>query len=233
MLYVSEPVIAIVGGLLQGERSIRHALAHGSFGLGTLSQLDGEVVVLDGVAYHQGPEGRSKRLSGQEVTPFMTMTRFDRTKAHHFDLQPVGDYKQLMDQIKGKFRSENVVYAVLIEGSFPYVQSRAVCKQEGHVRLKTAAEHQVVSEQRDMEGHLVGFWSPPFAGSSINVPGFHFHFLSADKQHGGHVLQVKMEKGRAWLVEIHRVQVDFPFREEYLDSELDPKQASVDLAAAE
>jgi len=233
LLYVSEPVIDLLDGLLQGERSVGHALSHGCFGLGTLSQLDGEVVVLDSVAYHQGPEGSTKRLTGHEISPFMTVTRFDRTQARQFDLEPTGDYKQLQEQISAKFRSQNLVYAILIEGSFPYVQSRAVCKQEGRVRLKTAAQHQVVSEQRDMEGHLVGFWFPTFAGSSINVPGFHFHFLSAEKDHGGHVLELKMERGKAWLLEIHRAQVDFPFREEYLESELDTKQASGDLAAAE
>jgi hypothetical protein len=43
----------------------------------------------------------------------------------------------------------------------------------------------------------VGFWCPAFVGSNLNVPGFHFHFLSADKQRGGHVLQVEVREGAA------------------------------------
>lgn len=44
---------------------------------------------------------------------------------------------------------------------------------------------------------MVGFWCPAFVGSNLNVPGFHFHFLSADKQRGGHVLQLEMQQGAA------------------------------------
>jgi hypothetical protein len=61
---------------------------------------------------------------------------------------------------------------------------------------------QVVSECIDERGVLVGFWCPPFVGSNLNVPGFHFHFLSADRQRGGHVLQLRMEQGSAWLQEV-------------------------------
>lgn len=56
---------------------------------------------------------------------------------------------------------------------------------------------QIVFEHRQQEGVLVGFWCPAFVGSSLNVPGFHFHFLSADKQRGGHVLQLEMLTGAA------------------------------------
>jgi acetolactate decarboxylase len=36
-------------------------------------------------------------------------------------------------------------------------------------------------------GTLVGFWTPDYA-KSLNVPGYHLHFLSADRRHGGHLL---------------------------------------------
>ena len=42
-LYIAEPIITLVDGLLRGEHNIAHALAHGDFGLGTLNNLDGEV----------------------------------------------------------------------------------------------------------------------------------------------------------------------------------------------
>jgi acetolactate decarboxylase len=60
----------------------------------------------------------------------------------------------------------------------------------------------VVSECSDESGVLVGFWCPPYVGSNLNVPGFHFHFLSDDRQRGGHMLQLKMEQGTAWLQEV-------------------------------
>jgi acetolactate decarboxylase len=38
-----------------------------------------------------------------------------------------------------------------------------------------------------MDGTLVGLRCPAFA-AGINVPGYHWHFLSADHTRGGHVL---------------------------------------------
>ena len=39
----------------------------------------------------------------------------------------------------------------------------------------------------DVDGTLIGFRFPA-AMTSVNVPGWHFHFLSADRSRGGHVL---------------------------------------------
>lgn len=62
---------------------------------------------------------------------------------------------------------------------------------------------QVVFEFTQQEGMLVGFWCPAFVGSNLNVPGFHFHFLSTDKQRGGHVLQMELQAGAtAYLQEV-------------------------------
>ena len=36
----------------------------------------------------------------------------------------------------------------------------------------------------------MGFWSPAHA-SSLNIPGYHLHFLSDDQRHGGHLLDLK------------------------------------------
>ena len=41
----------------------------------------------------------------------------------------------------------------------------------------------------DLDGTLVGLWSPGFS-SAFSVAGYHFHFLSADRQHGGHLLDL-------------------------------------------
>lgn len=51
----------------------------------------------------------------------------------------------------------------------------------------------------------MGFWCPAFVGSNLVVPGFHFHFLSTDKQSGGHVLQLEVQQGaKVYLQEVRR-----------------------------
>eukprot|EP00877_Chromochloris_zofingiensis_P014677 jgi/Chrzof1/9463/Cz04g04020.t1 len=79
---------------------------------------------------------------------------------------------------------------MLPAGVFPYVKTRAVCKQSSHVRLSSAASQQVLFEFQQQAGHLIGFWTPEYVGSSINAKGFHFHFLSEDKSKGGHCWSV-------------------------------------------
>ena len=44
-------------------------------------------------------------------------------------------------------------------------------------------------EFRDVEGVLIGYRLPE-AAAGLNVPGYHFHFLSQDRRGGGHVQEV-------------------------------------------
>ena len=55
---------------------------------------------------------------------------------------------------------------------------------------------QVVHTLNDVQGTLIGFRFPA-AASSVNVAGWHFHFLSADKTRGGHVLALTTGDGLA------------------------------------
>jgi len=42
---------------------------------------------------------------------------------------------------------------------------------------------------------MVGFRVPDYAGK-LNVPGYHFHFLTADHHAGGHVLACRIQSGK-------------------------------------
>ena len=68
------------------------------------------------------------------------------------------------------------------------MRTRAMCKTEEGVPLAQAAAHQPEFEFNDIAGTLVGFWSPEYA-KTLNVPGYHLHFISSDRTHGGHVLR--------------------------------------------
>ncbi len=60
-------------------------------------------------------------------------------------------------------------------------------------------------ELEQQQGSLVGFWSPPYMGTALTVPGFHLHFLSADKERGGHVLDAKLLQGTAYIQPVSRL----------------------------
>jgi acetolactate decarboxylase len=55
---------------------------------------------------------------------------------------------------------------------------------------------------------------------SVTVPGFHLHFLSEDKLHGGHLLGCTIKSGTLWLQSIDQLTLDLPHSTEYLEAEL-------------
>eukprot|EP00775_Hariotina_reticulata_P009363 gene9363-9526_t len=87
-----------------------------------------------------------------------------------------GDHSVAECLAKGNFGLGTLNY---LDGSFAHLKCRSVGKQEGHVRLADVAAAQVTFDYHDEQnGLLVGFYCPEYVGSSVNVPGFHFHFLS-------------------------------------------------------
>jgi hypothetical protein len=61
------------------------------------------------------------------------------------------------------------------------------------VPLVQAAAVQPEFEFHNISGTLVSFWTAEYA-KSLNVPGYHLHFISVERAHGGHVLQWRGKK---------------------------------------
>src|ERR1700722_6192035 len=67
---------ALVEGVYQGAVRVSRLLRHGDFGLGTFTDLDGEMVVLDGVCYQIAPTGAIAPVEGERLIPYAVVTRF-------------------------------------------------------------------------------------------------------------------------------------------------------------
>ena len=93
------------------------------------------------------------------------------------------------------------------------------------------SSEQVEFSFNSIHGELVGFWTPDFMGS-VTVPGFHLHFLSTDKSHGGHLLDCSLDSGTLWLQPIDQLVLDLPHSIEYLKADL-TKDTLADLNKAE
>jgi acetolactate decarboxylase len=94
-----------------------------------------------------------------------------------------------------------------------------------------AASEQQEFSFHELRGALVGLWSPAFA-ASFSVPGYHFHFLSEDRQKGGHVLECRASNIDIEGCSIGEMHVSLPETEEFLKADLsrDPVE---DLLSAE
>lgn len=220
---------ALVEGLYQGAVRVSRLLRHGDFGLGTFVDLDGEMVVLDGICYQVSSNGSVAPVEPERLIPYAVVTRF--STEFRKEEQQIKNFEGLV-AICDQFReSHNVFYAFRAHGTFLSVKTRVMKPVTEGTGLKAAASAQQEFCFESVSGTLVGLWSPGFAGS-FSVPGYHFHFLSEDRQRGGHVLDCQASAVHVEGCAIHEIHVSLPETEEFLKADLsrDPNE---DLLTAE
>jgi acetolactate decarboxylase len=220
---------ALVAGVYDREVSVRAILEHGNFGLGTFANLDGEMVVVDGHVYQVKGSGQVLEAPGDAGAPFAVVTWFEPET--DVSIPPVDGFKDLQTQCDGFRGSGNIFYAIRLDGFFKRVRTRAVKPPEPGTRLIDAAKAQSEFNFADIEGTLVGLWSPGFS-SAFSVAGYHFHFLSADRQHGGHLLDVAADSLRLRVEALTDFHLALPESEAFLKADLS-KNTAEELAYAE
>ena len=171
MLYQHGTLGTLMSGLLEGTATINEILEHGDLGIGTLTGSDGEVIILDGNAYHANEYGEFKQLEGNEMTPFSTVTPFKVDK--QFDVRYITDSEALLNEIQRQAASNNIFIAVKITGKFEMIHVRMMPKQERpYTKLIESAKKQPEYTQEQVHGTIVGFYSPQlFHG--VAAGGFH------------------------------------------------------------
>lgn len=220
---------ALVAGVYDREVSVQAILEHGNFGLGTFANLDGEMVVVDGHVYQVKGSGQVLEAPADAGAPFAVVTWFEPET--DVSISPVGSFKDLQARCDGFRRSGNIFYAIRLDGPFKRVRTRAVNPPQPGTRLIDAAKEQSEFTFVDIEGTLVGLWSPGFS-SAFSVAGYHFHFLSADRQHGGHLLDVAADALRLRIEALTDFHLALPESEAFLKADLS-KNAAEELAYAE
>jgi acetolactate decarboxylase len=82
---------ALVQGIYERAVSSTFLLKYGDFGIGTLHNLDGEMVVLDGGIYQARSDGTVNKIVDDTGTPFATVVKFaadqDQTIAKCIELR--------------------------------------------------------------------------------------------------------------------------------------------------
>jgi acetolactate decarboxylase len=184
---------ALIKGIYEGDTTIGHLLELGSFGIGTINHLDGEMLALDGKAYQVTSSGKVNILPADAKTPFAAVTNFhaDTTTAG----VSVGSMDEMQKLIDAGLPSENLFYAIKITGSFPTMKVRSVPRQEPPYKpLTEVVKTQSIFTLEQTSGTLVGFRCPDFV-QGVNVASYHLHYITDDKQQGGHVLGFELKSG--------------------------------------
>jgi acetolactate decarboxylase len=220
---------SLVAGKYGGVITCAKLLEHGDFGLGTFAGLNGEMIVLDGHIFRIEGSGRISEAHPDDEAPFATVTRFAPTIDELLEATvSFDDLKSHLDKFR---RSDNLFYAIRIDGTFTYIKTRAVCPPKPGATLLDAAKAQHEFEFTGGSGTLIGIYSPSFSGA-VSVPGYHLHYLSDDRTQGGHLLQIRTENVRLRVQELEDFHVALPETEEFLRADL-RHDTSSDLDKAE
>lgn len=199
---------ALLAGLYDGETSIATLKKYGDFGIGTFDALDGEMVVLDGRVYRVAADGQARIVAEHETTPFAVLTSF--VPEQQLDIPRQTDLNGFRGLVDKALPSANLFYALRLEGRFKTMTTRSVPRQRKPYKpLVEAVKGQSVFNFTDVEGVLVGFYCPAFV-KGINVPGYHLHFLSADRTAGGHVLDFSVAKAALQIDVLHQFIMKLP-----------------------
>lgn len=177
---------ALTAGVYDGVMTCGKLKGYGDFGVGTFNALNGEMVVLDSQVYQIKSDGKVYTVPDTETTPFAEVTFFDSDQ--EINIPADTDLPGLQTAVDGAISSVNNIYAIKIHGNFKYMKVRSVPVQsKPYPPLTEVTAKQNVFEYKDIQGTIVAFRCPPYV-NGINVVGYHWHFLSDDRQKGGHVL---------------------------------------------
>jgi acetolactate decarboxylase len=208
---------ALVEGVYGGVVTIGELKRHGSFGLGTFDGLDGEMLALDGHFYQVLGDGSVREARDGARAPFAVVTEF------HVEREFVIDHVESFDDLAAELDclrdTGNLFFAVRIDGRFARIRTRALCKTASGVSLVDATAHQPEFTLTDVSGTAVGFWTPIYA-RTINVAGWHMHFVTDDRTGGGHVLDCQGRNLRVQMQDLADVRIAMPETAAFLQADL-------------
>ena len=190
--------VSLLQGLTLGDYygsvTVKDLKEKGDTGIGTFEGVNGELIMLDGEVYRAKSDGSVEVAPDEETIPFSNVTFFDADTTE--EISAVANINDLKAYLNGKVEEfgKNRFYMIRIDGTFKKVSARSELKQEEP--YKTLAEA-LSTDQRefdfdDAKGTVVGLYCPEYM-NDLNAVGWHFHFVSEDKQKGGHVLELDID----------------------------------------
>jgi acetolactate decarboxylase len=206
-LYQFSVIPALQRGVFDDDTFTSGALRkHGTIGLGTFNALDGELILLNDTVYQARFDGNVTIASDSSKIPFAVACFLKPDTTLYLDVTGQQDlYQQLAKNL-----SPNYMYAIHCSGIFDSMTVRSVKAQtQPYPMLSAATASQAVFNWANLSGEVVGLFSPQYM-AGVNVPGYHAHFISTDRKHGGHILRFTSAKLKVHIARVRAVNIEFP-----------------------
>ena len=189
VVFQASTIGALLDGAYEGDLSVAELAEHGDHGVGTFNGLDGELIAVDGEFFRADHAGDVASIPGETLTPFAAVAWF--SPEVHFSLPAGSGLSELSAEIECRVPDSDVSLAVRVDGGFELIRARSVPRQEPPYKpLTEVVADQTVFELADVTGTLVGFRFPD-QSAGIEAAGYHLHFVTTDRQRGGHVLEFR------------------------------------------
>ena len=192
-LYQVSLLQGLMFGDYDGSVSIEELKKHGSVGIGTFDGLNGELIMLDGVVYRAGVgPGDTCHVTvvpNSEKVPFANVAKMKTDLTATVSSTSLATMQaDLTSKIS---KAPNSMYFATIHATFPTITVRSELAQSEPYRPLVDA---LATDQREwtatnMTGTVVALYCPSYL-DKVNTPGWHLHFISDDRQFGGHVLNL-------------------------------------------
>lgn len=227
------PMKALSLGYFEGSLSAKELLKYGDTALGSFEGLDGELIGIDGKIYKTSQNGVAKEASLDEKIAYANIIFFEPDKSEK--LGTISSIKELESNLM-KFvnhNGKNNLFVAKIKGDFDLVLARNLSKQTPPYEplieaIRTSAEQK---ELKNISGQIVGFYYPEYFGE-LNLVGWHFHFISEQKNFGGHVLDLMAKKLEVSYHITPNYQLALPISERFSDMDFS-KETQEELDQAE
>jgi acetolactate decarboxylase len=195
-----------IQGDYEGKSSISEVKKYGNFGIGAFDFLNGEMVALDGTFYQITSNGKVTVATNTQSVSYATVYFFN-SETTVFLEGPLNfiDLNAAIDRIRG---DQDKIYGLKITGTFSYLKLRSPkIQSKPYKKLKDIIDKQPFFEHKNIEGTLVGYYTPNKFGE-ILIPGYHFHFISKDKKVGGHVLDLNLSTAKLQFDQINSEKIN-------------------------
>lgn len=222
-LYQVSLLNALMQGDYDGSVSVGELLKHGDTGLGTFNKLDGEMIVIDGKVYKAKSDGTVEKQPDTELTPFAAVTFMnnDYTLSGLNGVKNLNELKVLLDKaVKEQVADKNAFYMAKIDGEFNMAHVRSVPKQEKPYRpLSQVADEQKEYEYKNVKGTIIALYCPDYM-EGINLPTWHFHFITDQRDKGGHLLDINIKSVKGSMDKMDSYKLVLPTSSTFSNMEL-------------
>ncbi len=191
--------IGLIAGAFDGEVTVGELKQYGDFGVGTFNGFDGEMTVLDNKVYQAKADGSVIEASDEVKTPYALVKNFSIDQQVRL---PAGlNYSALKNCIDHALPSLNIFYAVRIDAVFDYLKLRTIpAQQRPFPSFKALRQQMPMFEHQQLAGTVLGFRCPSYI-HGINRAGYHLHFISADRQYSGHLVELSLQSETTALLD--------------------------------